>query len=1170
MGSVDVPDELIRAHAEGRLVLFVGAGASVDPPSSLPSFVELAKRIAVEVGQTPTEQELTQADALLGRLDGSAEVHHRVRSMLSPPNSQPNQLHEAIVGLAHASGSFRVVTTNYDRHLSDAAAARGLDVAEYLAPALPLGDDFEGLVYLHGSLPQKARRLVVTDRDFGRAYLTEGWATTFLQRMFHSYTALFIGYSHGDVVMRYLARGLGPNARRFALDRSTSETNWEALGIIPVWFDVVGGSWAQLTETVQRWGQRASMNLLEHHQRIASLVQLPPNNIPEDMSYLESMLEQPDTAREFTQLATRNEWLEWANARPQFDKLFGPKAASDEVTRTLAYWYAESFVVASETANDIAFKILADRGGVLSPTCVGAIGHLLHIDQTSRTPRPSWLDRWLPYLLQAESWDQSWWEYALLASTWADNKAAVLLLFDYLTEPFLAFDRYGFEGHGRPGRIGLRASRHHLEEIWENVFKPHLDEAADSVLAITERHLRRARQLHELSAPTSLEWDPVSLHRDSVSTTPSRLVDPIDILIDTARDSLLQLVDSDWNAGLRRCDDWAASGVPMLERLAAHAIGHAIKVDANDKLAWLLERPEWLFKLHVRPEVLELIEAAAESSPAECLDALVSSVMTPPASSATDDDETLAHGQARWQLPLLGAIRRIRSDHAATSAAVDELESKHPDLLGLATRAFEPRFTGGAISDKPPMSSADLRTALDEDPALAIDLLYSYRDAHTPWNGPNWNGVLQLVAETVAESPQNGFTLLHIDREQGDLTGAVINGWSRATLDDRTAAEVIDRLGQLDHAFFGDDLARLLSDGGRYDHSPTNWARLPGGRRLAVSVWSALPRPDDSEMPAFDDWLGTAINRSAGRLAEFWLHVISEQWKAQGDEWQGIPSDVRAALDAMIDAGDEHGRLAEVVLASKLHFLHAADTSWCEQHLLRHLRWDDPDRAVRNWQGFLISGQPRDRLLIAGLLKDYLDTAANADRFTDEQRRRLAEHLGVIAVYSEVEPTSWLAEFTRRTTIDLRVQWIEQVAWCLRQLNADAVDAQWTRWMRTYWLGRLDNTPIAFSDDEASALVGWTTNLANSYEEAVEIATRHAVYLAKADQFVRELGTQHKSAEPTGRLLLHVLTGSSPPFWDCGRLEAMVADIKPCLAPDVMERIKNEAVRLGCHTAHSW
>ena len=77
----------------------------------------------------------------------------------------------------------------------------------YEAPALPLGRDFTGIVYLHGSIDRAPSRLVVTDRDFGHAYLTDAWAARFLQEMFRKYTVFFIGYSHNDVVMNYLARG---------------------------------------------------------------------------------------------------------------------------------------------------------------------------------------------------------------------------------------------------------------------------------------------------------------------------------------------------------------------------------------------------------------------------------------------------------------------------------------------------------------------------------------------------------------------------------------------------------------------------------------------------------------------------------------------------------------------------------------------------------------------------------------------------------------------------------------------------------------------------------------------------------------------------------------------------------------------------------------------------
>jgi hypothetical protein len=94
---------------------------------------------------------------------------------------------------AAAKYSTRVVTTNYDLHLETALRAYHegpLDV--FRAPAMPLGDDFDGLVYLHGSAEDDPRRLVVTDRDFSSAHFHSAWAARFLERMFRKYVVLFV------------------------------------------------------------------------------------------------------------------------------------------------------------------------------------------------------------------------------------------------------------------------------------------------------------------------------------------------------------------------------------------------------------------------------------------------------------------------------------------------------------------------------------------------------------------------------------------------------------------------------------------------------------------------------------------------------------------------------------------------------------------------------------------------------------------------------------------------------------------------------------------------------------------------------------------------------------------------------------------------------------------
>lgn len=258
--DVDVPAELIEAARTGRLVIFVGAGASVDPPASLPNFKALVQEVGTRAGTPPTGDELKRLDKFLGTLDDRGiNVHDLVAKAIDLPNSRPNRLHRAIIDLARAHPPVRIVTTNYDRHLSAAAEAAGLDVEVFRGPALPVGDDFVGIVHLHGALDQEARRLVVTDSDFGHAYIREAWAARFLDRMFSAFTVLFIGYSYGDLVMQYLGRSLGRGSTRFVLTDREDLPEWRAYGLIPIPYQAPDNSHVALPETLERWAELAML-----------------------------------------------------------------------------------------------------------------------------------------------------------------------------------------------------------------------------------------------------------------------------------------------------------------------------------------------------------------------------------------------------------------------------------------------------------------------------------------------------------------------------------------------------------------------------------------------------------------------------------------------------------------------------------------------------------------------------------------------------------------------------------------------------------------------------------------------------------------------------------------------------------------------------------------------
>lgn len=419
--DVEVPEPLIDAHRRGDLVLFVGAGASIAPPSGLPDFRQLTADITAECNVSLTDAQRGKADdVLLGDFkdqDG-VDVHRLVAARVGTPTSRPNMLHEALVALATAAPALRVVTTNYDRHLSSVLAAQGKLVKEYSAPALPMGDDFEGLVYLHGTLPDQA--LVVTDRDFGRAYLTDAWAARFLERMFGKYLVLFVGYSHNDVVMSYLARGLRPGSARFALIKESDGSNWRRLGISPVRYPSTGECHDALVEAISGWASWVSMGPLGHRQRVKELVEAAPSPVPEEESYLKTVISDDEKVGFFDEFARGAEWLSWAAKQLDFQSLFDPTGPATGYTQTLAHWFAQHYVM-DEDLTEAALAVVGAAGGRLGPAVWSAIGHRLHLLDNPRSP---WLAPWLVLLVQNMSDLRSdWLDLALAASRWPEDRA---------------------------------------------------------------------------------------------------------------------------------------------------------------------------------------------------------------------------------------------------------------------------------------------------------------------------------------------------------------------------------------------------------------------------------------------------------------------------------------------------------------------------------------------------------------------------------------------------------------------------------------------------------------------------------------------------------------------------------------------------------------------------
>ncbi len=1160
-GDVDVPRELVAAHQAGELVLFVGAGASVDAPSNLPTFGRLAHEIAAHAGTGLSPQDGQRPDRFLANLvDRRVGVHDLVHERIST-STRSNRTHRAVARLAASSATIRVVTTNYDLHLSRQLRRHAGTVPTYRAPALPRGDDFEGLVYLHGNVDQRPQDLTITERDFGAAYLTDAWATRFLERMFDRFAVLFIGYSHADVVMGYLARALRDPSKRFVLTSEADRLEWRSYDLKVVQYQKIDGSHRQAVESLERWTERSQLNLLAHRQEAKRLLGGQPPLPPEDESYLEAAVEDDTQLKFFCEFAQDLAWLPWIARQPRFNALFDPAAEIGDGTRPLAWWFAET-ALRDEASSNAALRVVEEQGGRLSPVLWDTLSRNL---SRASSPFPHWWTRWLAVLLDhAPRHAMHTLEFLLGDLRLPADRVAALRLLDHLVAPSVTMrTAYGTPASPPWFEVKLCGDKDLLEHEYAKVFGPHVADVSTDLLLIADTHLRSTFRLLNLTGSSALT-DPLSYSRAAIAQDKhnGRYGD-FDVLIDMARDALEAEVSNASPLGIGILDQWEQSGIPLLRRLAVHGWIHRADVTASGKIDAIHQRG-WLDDLEGIPEVYALVAAVIGDASAASITRLARQV----SASTGEADTSTAH----WDLNMLSLLADHRPDVAAVRTARNRMASQHPDFTPATQPDRRRNFRMGFVAPNPPMSEDELRARIADDARSAVSELRTYESATSVLATPNWESTLGLVTNVVREDPTCGFTLIDlIEDEQPQLVAAIIHGWTRAKVDDDTAERILQRLLQLDPHPVSYELTYLIAHS---DSGPdaTEWHRYPSARTLAAQLWDTIQAPEGDDGAASDvRWLDRAINHDAGRIARFWIIAVEHEWRTTGDPWQGLDRHTREQLERILVTDSADGELARIVLVSHMLFLFDADPPWCSEHLLPLLYWDDPQRALRMWDGYLYS-RWNDPLLAAGLLDAFRDAVDHLDAMPERVRDAYLAHVAGIALTSEHDPTNLVSKLARVGLPEHNSEWMRQVAWLMRDLPANAVQHAWQRWIRDYWTMRVRGAPRMLTEDESSAIAGWSAYLVESFPETVDLATMTTARLDTPSTLVDDLNDKTVDRWPaeTVRLLAHLLERTEGQIYDCDRLKRITANLRNRPRPPDMTVIVDHALRLGCSDAHDW
>ena len=1147
LGEIDVPEELLDDLRMRKLVVFAGAGVSMGEPANLPGFGDFAREIARGTGEIKSGNETE--DQFLGRLQyRKQKVHERAARILSQKDPQPTSLHYDLLRVFSESGHVRLITTNFDTLFEQAAEGMfDSPVRVYGAPALPLGNDFEGIVHVHGSICEP-NRMVLSDADFGKAYIAGGWASRFLTVLFESFTVLFVGYSYSDIVMKYLARSLTPkgSAKRFILIEEGGEESWGELGVNPIEFrNLQEDNYRVLYEGVNCLAAYANRSRAEWQATITEMAQVPPPSSCDSKvkEMMREVLSDLWRTRIFCKAAKDPGWIEWLDDNKYLANLFDSRGEPlSRVDLRLSYWLSDTFAF---NYSDDLFLPVSRHGMNLHPDFWNALGGTI-ASGSAQAVKPEMLSRWVSLLLACSHNDRGChiWHQLGLKCAEAGQFHSLVEIFNEMAKPQLIIDQgIDTQLYKTSFRVwaetNLRFSFDQLGTLWNCGLKPNLPEVVDSVMVSTVGNLSAMYRTFRSWHPEDYEEDYVSSSRLDLESGGS---EPVDVLIDATRDCLAYLSDCRPEASVEWCKRLIDCGVPILRRLSLHAFTQLedCSLSPDAKLEWLLQNVG-VHDLAAKGEVVVALQALYPKASERVRHSVISSVLNNVENWSDLSREENEHLNASLHFSWLEVLKAADSDCPLVQDALDVILKHYPVF-----RKDRPAWTDNRFYRTAPLLFPSLWT-VDELLQLSgqsfveeLSLRLEQEDSIIVRNS-----TLQNVRAATKTNQEWGYrvaeSLVALKNWNTLLWVPLLESWSRDSSESLHA-----------------DVLRLLSNGEVGQKHPNSVAKLllalveegsvsyassllSEANQLAELLWSSAT---DAEVPpemSEEDWLGKPLTHPAGTLAQFWIKSLSFWYGQQDTKPCSLPPEYLTPLSTILGDNTLAGQVGIMALTERIQLLMDVDQGWCLNSLIPVFYQSESPKYRFAWHGLTPS---TFSTCVADKLQDaFLEAASNIDQLFPVNTR-------ILFLANNQLRNSFFQSYIRMMNLivdDPMTYWVPRIlnsfsymedghnfafefGKILAELDDKGQCDLWESWLGEYWENRLDNVPYKLAKGEVQGMLNWLPNLTSKYPKAIEFAIQMPRYEIDPDSALSnicEKGLWEDHPEATIKLLDYLAQSES-------------------------------------------
>lgn len=1116
-----LPDEVSIALDKGELVIFVGAGVSKPPPSNLPLFDGLVVEIGMQFGiNVSIEKVRGKEDRILAEWhDANHDVHKAAAKILSNKKSRPTQLHRELFRVFNESKKIRIVTTNFDKHLSEATQEVFSDdgIAEYHAPALPLGDDFEGLVYLHGSVHQP-EKMVLTAEDFGKAYFSKGWAREFLLSLFSRYTVLFVGYGHNDVLVSYLAQGLkhaGVMPRWSLISSDASEEdrkNWQHLGIQTEEYlvdnDHPENPHKSLTEFFKEWTAFVNESILDRANRLKLTIKSKFQEDKATVEFLDYCIKDPRLAQELCESIEDEDWISWMDQRGYFTPLFNDGKQREDWNKKLkpseyviACWLC-SFV--RKEYPESLLELLEKYHQTFNNDFARILAHELWTkrDRFDDPRFNTWVSLLVsqgPNIIPTEIW-----AYILKECKLPENTGVALEILKFLTTPELhlrkPFSILPSKETGGTQRVDYEIewpseSDYWLKEIWEKIFRPVIPELGDELMALAVKQLSSAHLLLKGVGKANENYDILSWIQSSIAPhkqNHDQMYVCLSVLVDAAREILEYRLKNDPYKGKFYINVWGMSSVPLLKRLAIHGVGLDASMSGDDRIKWLLDK-DLIFRSGMKKEVFDVLKGSYPFTSQGVRQSLVSRIK-----EGIKDKELKDRIIAYEKFNILTWLRKSDESCDLLKTALKEISHNYPDFVVPEHPEFDSWIGETWFVD--PKEGFDFDKILAEEPSNYVDSILS--TSETSIFKDKWHHLTNLKVlferdRTWSEQFIGNLVQRKIwDRDIWRGVFFALTEIIKSQEDWNWILGLIETLPENREIYAS--ASELISTGFWRRESDVNDSIIERGYSIISKAW-VLCKEDDSEFDdSSGDLLTSAINHEGGWIGEFWIHYTSHLRQKAKNNWQGIPEKLKEIIIQTVQGSGKTAVYSRIAMIPWVPYFFAWDEPFTKTYLLPLFNWDiDRSKAEQTWSVYI--GYRRwTHVYMEELLIPYyiqLVNQLNLDSKLEEtiSRSSSLHHLGfklaglVMRVISNPLKSGFINDVIPKLSEDMRGSLVHGMGDFLKEMKPEEQKGKWDLWIKEYLENRLNGIPSEFANKETRYIVAWCLNLGDLFPESVKL-----------------------------------------------------------------------------------